>query len=242
MKAINRALFGLIIVCLFLSSCTAEEDNSSQDQSPVEEVEPGSFVSYLDLFEETKSYASWDEKVVDYAAGVGGVYDRDEVQDKTLRKHFSPFGQKFHHLIPTQSLINLDPEFSNDISDPINAYQFWATYKYKGDAYWLTCVLAIKKEWVTGVGYHEFHAHPVLLITYDKAGQLVDQLLWTYLIDDAVQIYDDVDVVNGLFVSGYSRGYGEEIEKIYAKTQLNEDGKFSPVFRKEPTVSNEDEI
>ena len=135
--------------------------------------------------------------------------------------------------LPIRPLINLDPDYSDDIPDPLNAYRFWATFKYKIASNWLICVLAVKKEWVSKEGYHEFHAHPVLLITYSESGKLVDHFLWTYLIDDMEQIYEEVDVTDGVFISGYSPGYGKEIETIYSKTIINESGKFLPTFRVE---------
>lgn len=231
MKAINRFFFGLAAGCFVLVSCAGENSDSTQAQPPKEAVEQGSFDSFLDKFEETVSYDSWDKKVVDVAGGDGGVYDPDEVQDQTFRKHFSKLGPEFHHFLPVRPLVNLDPEFSDDIPDPLNAYRFWATFRTKMVSSWLVCVLAVKREWVSKEGYHEFHAHPVLLITYSESGELVDHFLWTYFIDDAEQIYEDVDVVDGIFVSGYSPRYGKAIEKIYSRTSINDGGKFQSLFR-----------
>ncbi|MEM0997620.1 MAG: hypothetical protein AAGN35_11090, partial [Bacteroidota bacterium] len=61
------------------------------------------------------------------------------------------------------------------------AYQFWTTYKSRVGENLLFCVFALKKEWVSREGYHEFHAHPVMLLTYSGSGKLIDHFVWTYM-------------------------------------------------------------
>ena len=233
MKTIDRFLLGFFTVCIFFSSCAGDDSDSGTEQSVQESVKQGDFSTFLKLFEETNSFDSWDKKVVDVAGGEGGVYFPEKVQNKTLHKHFTEIGPEFHHFIPTGSIVNLDPESSDDIPDPLTAFQFWATYKFKASSFWLLSIFALKKEWVDEGDHSEFHAHPVLLATYSQGGDRIDHFRWTVLIDDMEQINDaDVDVRNDTLFRGYKPSFETEtLTEIWSKTIISPEGKFRMLFK-----------
>jgi hypothetical protein len=232
MNRIVKTLIGLFIGCIILTSCVKNVGEPSDKQAIPEKVQQGTFGSFLELFKQTEAFRSWDEKVLDVLGGDGGVYDPEEVQNKTLRDHYAEIGPEFHQFIPTKDIVNMNPEFSDDIPNPLYAFQFWATYKCKIDSYWLLCVFGLKKEWVDTENHTEFHSHPILLITFSESGQMIDQFRWTFLIDDAEQINDaDVAVFGDTLIRGYSPEYGAEIERIDSKTIITPEGKFKTVYK-----------
>lgn len=231
MKKYRFASLIAVLLCCCCYSCSDDQEGTDVETTIEVPVEPGTFESFLNLFEKTDGFQSWGRLVIDSMGGDNGVYSAKEVQDKTLRDNYEEIGPEFLHFISTDSIVNQDPKFSEDIKDPISAFQFWATFKHKLQDAWLVCVFALKKEWVDKKSHSEFHAHPVLLLTYSDSGELIDQLRWTYMIDDMEQIYNDIDVIGDTLISGYSPGYGKQIEEVYFKTVISQDGKFDQVLR-----------
>lgn len=237
--------FSLIMVlsflCLGITSCNNDRNTGSDNKgNPAEKtdaqtpdvVEDLSFEAYLQEFQSDDQLANWSSGIMEAFYNSPDFYSGDEKREAFLKSEFSLLRKSADIFIPTDNIINLDPKYSKNIEDPINSFDFWAARKLKQEGYWLVAILAVKKAQKD----KEFHAHPLLLVTYDLEDNTLDSYVWTFFADDTEQIWDDIAVEGETLIRGY-KGSSEssDFSEIYTKTSITPEG----IFKTETTKKSE---
>jgi hypothetical protein len=239
MKQLSTVL--VVLIGSFATGCTTSrtETSSVSDLDSIQhlietavdgslENPDSSFERFLNFFSDVHPLNDWDTEALNPLVLKGEIHRSDQTDLRFALKflyHRIPRPLLKH--IPVEKIRHLDKRDPMPIKIPLDVFDFYGFAKEKRKDFWLVSIFAYKHTLEQNV----YHQHPFILATYSNSGLLLDNFVWWSIIDDDIQVWDDVEVMGDTLMVGRKKEiYDFELDEVYGKVVLTENGRFRSVY------------
>lgn len=193
------------------------------------------FERFLGLFSTRRPMGTWDADALMPLVMDDEIFKSDQTAlQKTLTTEYDRIPKHLAHFVPVSHIVDMDPEYSVPIKNPVGAYEFYAFATEKREDYHLVSIFAYKHTMEASV----YHLHPFVLATYSNDGKFIDDFVWWIIVADDIQVWNEVEIREDTFLVGSKEAVqASRLSQVYEKTVLAKDGTFQTFFSDYPEGS-----